>query len=81
MSRRKKVSVGEGKSGIIPPDPEDGKIKSELKSMRVLTPYMVASRFNLRLSAARDFLKQLEDRGLIQLVSGDHTLKIYRPKD
>lgn len=63
---------------IIPPDVKSEKIIGELKRMRVLTPYAVASRFNIRISAAKDFLEQLEENGIIQLVSGSHNIKIYK---
>ena len=69
----------EKKSSIIPPDPKNEKIVGELRKMNVLTPYAVASRFNIRISAARDFLEQLEQNGVIQLVSGSHDIKIYKP--
>ncbi len=68
-------------SAIVPPDPENEKIIGELKKMRVLTPYVVASRLNVRISAAKDFLEQLEKRGVVQMVSGNHTLKIYKAVD
>jgi len=41
----------------------------------------VASRFNIRISAAKDLLEQLEDNGTVQLVSGNHNIKIYRAAD
>jgi small subunit ribosomal protein S25e len=63
---------------IISPDLKSEKIIGELKRMRVLTPYAVASRFNIRISAAKDFLQQLEENGTIQLVSGSHNIKIYK---
>jgi ribosomal protein S25 len=47
--------------------------------MNVLTPYAVASRFNIRISAAKDFLEQLEQNGAVQLVSGSHNIKVYKP--
>lgn len=82
MSRRKKGALsGEGESGIIPPNPDNENVVDELKNMRVLTPYTVASCFNLRLSAARDLLEQLENRGVVEMVSGHHTLKIYKSTD
>jgi small subunit ribosomal protein S25e len=68
-------------AGIIPPDPKSEKIVGELKKMRVLTPYTVASRFNIRISTAKDFLEQLEENGVIQLVSGNHNIKIYKAQD
>jgi small subunit ribosomal protein S25e len=65
-------------SGVIPPDPKNEKIVGELKKMRVLTPYSVATRFNIRISAAKDFLEQLEENGMIQQVGGNHNIKIYK---
>ena len=68
-------------SGIVPPDPKNEKIIGELKKMRVLTPYTVASRLNIRISAAKDFLEHLEEHSVIQMVSGDHSIKIYKAAD
>jgi len=68
-------------SGVTPPDPKSQKIVGELKKIPVLTPYAVASRFNIRISAAKDFLEQLEEEGVIQLVSGNHSIKIYKALD
>ena len=65
--------------GVIPPDVKNEKIVNEVKKMNVLTPYAVASRFNIRISAAKDFLEQLEQNGAVQLVSGNHKIKIYKP--
>jgi ribosomal protein S25 len=68
----------ESQTGIVSPDPENKSALDELKKMRVLTSYAVASRLNLRVSAAKQFLIQLEDRGLIKKVAGNHSLKIYK---
>jgi len=68
-------------SGIIPPDIKSEKVISEVKKMKAVTPYTVASRFNLRLSVARDVLDELAQRGIIEYVSGSKNLKIYRPHD
>jgi ribosomal protein S25 len=46
--------------------------------MKVLTPYAVASRFNIRLSLAKAFLKELENRKMVEYVSGGKNLKIYK---
>jgi small subunit ribosomal protein S25e len=67
--------------GVVPPDAKNEKIAAELKKMNVLTPFAVASRFNIRISAAKDFLEQLEQNGKIQLVSGSHNIKVYKPLD
>jgi ribosomal protein S25 len=64
--------------GIMVPDVKDDKIVSEVRKMGVLTPYAVSTRYGIRISAAKDFLEQLEATGAIQLVSGSHNIKIYK---
>ena len=65
--------------GITVPNPKDKKIEKELQGMKVLTPYSLASRFNLRLSVARDFLEKLQHEGLVTFVSSGKGTKIYKP--
>ena len=65
--------------GVVPPDVKNEKNINEIRKMNVLTPYTVASRFNIRISAAKDFLEQLEQNGSVQLVSGNHKIKIFKP--
>ena len=80
--RRLGGSTSEKRSiGLIPPDLKSGKVIGELKKIRVLTPYTVATRFDLRLSVAKDFLEELERRGMVEYVSGSKNLKIYKPLD
>ena len=64
---------------VIPPDAKNDKIVAEVKKMPVLTPYAVSTKYNVRISAAKEFLKQLEQNGSVQLVSGSHSLKVYKP--
>jgi small subunit ribosomal protein S25e len=82
QEKKKKEKGGAPKerkaSAVVPPDPKNEKLIGELKKMHVLTPYTVATRYNIRISAAKDFLEQLEHNGAIQLVSGSHNIKIYR---
>jgi len=66
-------------SGITLPDPRDERVIKELQKMNVLTPYTVASRFDLRLSVAKDFLEELHRQGIVAYVSGGRSLKIYKP--
>ncbi|MGD8506975.1 MAG: eS25 family ribosomal protein [Candidatus Bathyarchaeota archaeon] len=67
--------------GIVPPNPRSEKTINEIKKMKTLTPFSVASRFNIRLSAAKDLLEELEQKGVIQFVSRSRNLKIYTPVD
>ena len=66
-------------ASIVAPDAKNDKIVAEIKKMGVLTPYVVATKYNIRISTAKDFLEQLETNGSVQLVSGSHNLKIYKP--
>ena len=64
--------------GLTMPDINSKKVLGELKGMKVLTPSVVASRFNIRLSLANSFLKELERRKMVEYVSGGKNLKIYK---
>ncbi len=65
--------------GVIAPDAKNEKIVTEIKKMNVLTPYTLSTKYNIRISAAKEFLQQLEQNGAVQLVSGSHNIKIYKP--
>lgn len=67
--------------GITPPNMKGDKFANELKKMKVITPYSIASRFDVRLSVARGFLKELERKGMIEFISKSRNLKIYKPVD
>ena len=67
--------------GFIMPDINNKKVLAELKGLKVLTPSIVASRFNIRLSLANNFLKELEKRKMAEYVSGGKNLKIYKRLD
>jgi len=80
--RERRSSRIESKAArIIPPDPRDKNVIKQLQSMKVITPYTVASRFNLLLSVAKDFLEDLHRQGIITYVSGGRNLKIYKPSE
>jgi small subunit ribosomal protein S25e len=64
--------------GLTLPNINDKKIIGELKGLKVFTPSVIASRFNIRLSLANSFLKELEKRKIIEYVSGGKNLKIYK---
>jgi len=67
--------------GITPPSLKSDKFVGELKKMKIVTPYSVASRYDMRLSVARAFLKDLERQGMIEFVSKSRNLRIYKPAD
>jgi small subunit ribosomal protein S25e len=64
--------------GLTMPDINNKKVMGELKGLKVLTPSVVASRLNIRLSLAKDFINELEKRKMVEYVSGGKNLKIYK---
>jgi small subunit ribosomal protein S25e len=65
--------------GITVPNLKDKKVEKELQTMKYLTPYSVASRFNLRISVARDFLDELQRSGVVSLVTSGKGTRVYKP--
>jgi len=77
--KAKGKAVAEKKtSGINLPNFEDAKFMGELSKIGALTPYSIASQFNVRLSVARDILEELERRRLVKSAGGNTRIKIYR---
>jgi small subunit ribosomal protein S25e len=65
-------------SGIALPNFDDEKFVGEISKMGVLTPYSIATQFNVRLSVARDILEELERRRLVKSVGGNTRIRIYK---
>jgi ribosomal protein S25 len=65
-------------SGISLPNLEDAKFMGELSKIGALTPYSIASQFNVRLSVARDILEELERRRMVKSVAGNTRIKIFK---
>lgn len=64
--------------GLTIPKVNEKSLKSELSNMRAITPYSIASKYGLRLSLAKNFLKILEKKGAIRAVEGNSRIKVYR---
>ena len=56
----------------------DKDLAGDFSKMKAITPYLVASKYDVRLSTAKNLLETLEKRGLIQLVAMNSNLKLYR---
>jgi small subunit ribosomal protein S25e len=67
--------------GITPPSLAGDRVAAELKKLKFLTPYSVASRFELRLSVAKELLRDLERKGLVRFVSKSPNVTVYAPAD
>jgi ribosomal protein S25 len=51
---------------------------AELSKMRAVTPYQVASKYNVKIGVAKNLLERMELRGHIAMVSRNGSTKIYR---
>jgi ribosomal protein S25 len=63
---------------IVAPDMK-GAVLKEIEKMKVLTPYSVGSKFDIRLSVAKKFLDDLYKKGLITHIGGGRNIKLYKP--
>ena len=77
--KTKGKTVAEKKTaGIGMPSFDNEKIVGELSKIGALTPYSIATQFNVRLSVARDILEELERRRLVTSVGGNSRIKIFK---
>lgn len=77
--KAKGKTVSEKKTaGIGLPNLDDAKFTSEISKMGALTPYSIATQFNVRLSVARDILEELERRRLVKSVGGNARIRVYK---
>jgi small subunit ribosomal protein S25e len=78
-SKKKVKGVVEKKIATVGlPKFDDKELIPEIAKMKAITPFAVASRYNVRVSVAKDFLEELSKRGIIELVNSCSRLKIYR---
>jgi ribosomal protein S25 len=77
--KTKGKTVAEKKTaGIGMPSFDNEKMVGELSKIGALTPYSIATQFNVRLSVARDILEELERRRLVTSVGGNSRIKIFK---
>ena len=75
--RRRRSDIPEKKRlGIDLPDLQA--TNEDLKKMKAITPYTLASKYDIRLSKAKNMLYILEKKGLVSLVASTNNLKVYR---
>ncbi len=54
-------------------------IKRDVMKMDCVTPYVIASKYGLKMSTAMNILRSLKDQGILYLVSKGHRTEIYVP--
>lgn len=69
--------IEKGPRDIIPPSKDE--INKFISSSRIVTPFMIAEKFNIKLSIAKQILKDLVNKGILSIVGGDNRIRIYTP--
>lgn len=69
--------IEKGPKDIIPPSKEE--LNKFISSSKIITPYMIAEKFNIKLSIAKQILKDLVNEGILSIVGGDNRIRIYVP--
>jgi small subunit ribosomal protein S25e len=77
-SAKPKAVADKKVSSIDLPDLTEKELMAELSKMKAITPYQVASRYNVKLGVAKNLLDRMEQRGYVKMVSRNANLKIYR---
>lgn len=54
-------------------------IIKDIKKMKYITPYVLASRFGIKISRAKKVLRDLESRGVVRAYDKNHRVPIYVP--
>jgi len=76
--REKKFEMALDSSGKLTQASID-QIISEIKRMQYVTPYVIASKFGLKISRARKILRKLSTEGVIRVYDYNRRVPIYIP--
>jgi len=64
--------------GINLPNVSNESLINELKEAKAVTPYTLASKYNLRMSVAKRILGELVKQGIVQPITGNSRLRVYK---
>jgi len=75
--QKKGEEVEKGVLGVVPPSLDE--VRDFLRGVRYVTPSVLAERFKLRVSVAKDVLTELVSKGFVKEVVGVNRIRIYQP--
>jgi small subunit ribosomal protein S25e len=90
--KRQKAKQGKGKKGrsesrskpadrtvtLENTDFSDEQLRDGLKKLKAITPYTVATQFNIKLSTAKRLLGTMRGQGVLQLVARSRNVQLYK---
>ncbi len=59
-------------------DMDGDRLVKEVSTMKVITPFEVASKFKVKISVAKDILEELWRKGYITPVSGNNRIRVFK---
>jgi len=54
-------------------------LENELNNIKCLTPYVLASKFGLKMGVAKSVLRELESRGILRCAARGSRISVYTP--
>ncbi|MEM0217613.1 MAG: hypothetical protein QXM73_02530 [Candidatus Nezhaarchaeales archaeon] len=54
-------------------------LENELNNMKCITPYVLASKFSLKIGVSKSVLRELESRGILNCVVRGSRISVYTP--
>jgi len=54
-------------------------LENELNNIKCLTPYVLASKFGLKIGVAKSVLRELESKGVLKCVARGSRISVYTP--
>ncbi|MEM3507293.1 MAG: hypothetical protein QW589_00170 [Candidatus Bathyarchaeia archaeon] len=76
--QKMKTAIEKKVRSIEIPTIEESKLIAELSKLGAITPYTVASQFNIKVGSAKRLLDELERKNLISSIGGNARLRIYK---
>ncbi len=71
-------AYGKRVGGVHIPNVSSEELINDLKEAKAVTPYTIASKYNLRMSIAKRIIEELSKQGIIQPVTGNSRLRVYK---
>jgi len=60
------------------PELDDRELRKAISEMKAITPFVVSTQFNVKVSVAKKMLEELLKKGVIEQVDGNSRIKIFQ---
>lgn len=77
-TKKEKVKVTDVSTKGLFINMDGDRLVKEVSTMKVITPFEVASKFKVKISVAKDILEELWKKGYITPVSGNNRIRVFK---